>query len=218
MPADRDALAELHQRLADQLAELITGDDWLAFLRASRQFHRYSPHNQMLLLLQGAQGHVASYRTWQRIPAQGGGTCQVRKGEHGLVVLAPMTIAPTDTDPATGEETAGRPFLRFKPVKVFHQGQLVAPPAIVTPPLPGLLRGDNRHQHVWAAVQSRIEERGFTVDTVTRSPVETWNGRTHFADRTVEVSDHREPPAALKTLLHEWAHMVLAHDDRLASR
>src|SRR4051794_38637602 len=220
MPVDRAALAELHQRLADQLGELVTGDDWLALLKASRQFHRYSPHNQMLLVLQGAEGHVASYRTWQRIPASDGGNCQVRKGERGLVVLAPMTIAhtDTDTDPAIGEQTEGRRYLRFKPVKVFHQGQLVSPPAIATPPLPRRLRGDNRHQHVWAAVQSRLEELGFSVDKVARSPVETWNGRTDFADRTVVVSDHLEPPAALKTLLHEWAHITLDHDARLAGR
>lgn len=218
MPVDRDALAELHQRLADQLVELTSGDEWLAFLAASRQFHRYSPHNQMLLMLQGAEGHVASYRTWQRIPAEGGGVCQVRKGERGLVVLAPMTIATTDTDPATGEEVAGRSFTRFKPVKVFHQGQLVVAPAIATPPLPRLLRGENRHQHVWAAVQSRIEERGFSVDKVSRAPFETWNGRTDFTERTVVVSDHLEPPAALKTLLHEWAHIELGHHARLAGR
>src|SRR3954463_4757955 len=113
MPADHTVLTELHQRLSEQLATLTTSDSWLAFLASSRQFHRYSPQNQMLLMLQGAEGHVASYRTWQRIPAEGGGSCQVRKGERGLVVLAPMTIATADTDPATGEEVAGRSFVRF---------------------------------------------------------------------------------------------------------
>lgn len=218
MPVDRDALAALHQRLTEQLAALTTGDEWLAFLKASRQFHRYSPHNQMLLLMQGAHGHVASYSTWQRIPAEGGGTCQVRKGERGLVVLAPMTLVRARTDPLTGDETNERALKGFKPVKVFHQGQLVDPPDLATPPLPRLLRGENRHHHVWAAVESRLEERGFSVDKVSRSPVETWNGRTDFSDRSVVVSDHLEPPAALKTLLHEWAHVVLSHDVRQAGR
>jgi hypothetical protein len=217
MPADRDVLNELHERLAGQLAALTSGEDWLAFLQASRRFHRYSPGNQMLLLLQGAEGHVASYRAWQRIPAAGGGTCQVRKGERGLVILAPMTIAGRDTDPDTDEETT-RPFVRFKPVKVFHQGQLVAPPDLPTQPLPALLTGDNRHQHVWAAVAGRIEEAGYTVDKVTRPPFEEWNGRTNFTDRTVVVAEHLQPPAALKTLFHEWAHITLQHDSRLSGR
>lgn len=32
------------------------------------------------------------------------------------------------------------------------------------------------------------------------------------------MSDHLEPPARLKTLIHEWAHISLGHDKRLTDR
>src|SRR6266545_3823539 len=214
MPVDPAALEELHRRLGEQLATLTTGDQWLDFLKSSRRFHRYSPQNQMLLVMQGAVGHVASYRTWQRIPARDGRPCQVRSGEKGLVVLAPMTVTRREIDEATGEEITVAGAVRgFKPVKVFHQAQLVSPPDLAEPPLPKLLTGANRHQHVWAAVQSHLEDLGYHVELVTRSPVETWNGRTDFTASHVAVADQLPPPARLKTLIHEWAHIALRHDE-----
>ncbi len=52
MPVDPAALEELHRRLGEQLATLTTGDQWLEFLKSSRRFHRYSPQNQLLLVMQ----------------------------------------------------------------------------------------------------------------------------------------------------------------------
>src|SRR3954453_18386233 len=219
MPVDPTVLEAMSHRLADQLPELASGQDWLDFLNSSRHFHRYSPQNQMLLLIQGAEGHVAGYRTWQRIPARGGGTCQVRKDEKGLVVLAPMTITRREVDETTGQEvTVTTGATRFKPVKLFHQTQLVAPPDLPTPPLPELLTGANRHQHVWGAVQSQLEALGYTVEKVSRTPVETWNGGTDFIARHVAIGDHLQPPQALKTLFHEWAHIALDHQHSLTAR
>jgi hypothetical protein len=104
MPVDREQLDELHQRMLDGLSELTTGTEWAAWLQSARRFHRYSAQNQMLLAIQGATGLVASYRTWQRIPAADGSRCQVARGEKGLTILAPMTVTTRDIDEATGDE------------------------------------------------------------------------------------------------------------------
>ena len=212
---DHSRLVEdLHARLDERLAALTTSDDWLDYLAAARTFYRYSPNNQLLLALQGAEGHVASYNTWQRIPATGGGMCQVAKGEKGLTILAPMTAKSVDIDDDTGEETTIRRLRGFRTVKVFHQGQLIEPPAIGERVLPELLTGENRWQHVWAAVAGRLEADGFDVTRHTRSPVEKWNGLTSWPDRKVLVADDLQPPQALKTLLHEWGHVELDHEHR----
>ena len=145
-------------------------------------------------------------------PRHDGGTCQVAKGEKGLTILAPMTVTSRDVDEATGDEVVARGIRGFKAVKVFHQGQLVSPPLLAPAVLPELLTGENRWQHVWAAVQGQLEDLGYSVDVVTRSPIDTWNGRTDFTHSSVVVSDHLEPPQRLKTLLHEWAHVALQHD------
>ncbi len=218
MPGDSDVLAELHDRLITQLTALTTGEDWLGFLAASRRFHRYSPNNQLLLAMQGATGHVAGYARWQRVPAQGGGHCQVRRGEKALVVLAPMMGTRRERDDVTGTEQIVERVVRgFKAAKVFHQGQLVAPPDLPEAPVPQLLTGANRWQHIWAAVTAHLEASGYDIELVTVAPHETWNGRTDFTDYRVEIRDDLEPPARIKTLLHEWAHIHLGHDHRLTT-
>lgn len=212
---DHAALVEdLHARLDERLAALTTSDEWLDYLATARRFHRYSPNNQLLLAMQGAEGHVASYKTWKTIPAVDGGTCQVAKGEKGLTILAPMTARSVEVDDDTGEETTVRRLRGFRTVKVFHQGQLVDPPAIGERVMPELLTGENRWQHVWQAVAGRLEDDGYTVNRHTRIATEKWNGLTSWADRTVLVADALEPPQALKTLLHEWGHVELDHEHR----
>ncbi len=85
-----DKLDEAHQLLVDGVAALVSGEQWQAMLEATARFHSYSPNNVLLLMLQGAEGRVAGYRTWQRIPARDGGMCQVAKGARALRILAPM--------------------------------------------------------------------------------------------------------------------------------
>ncbi|MFN3256218.1 MAG: ArdC family protein [Ilumatobacter sp.] len=205
---------DLHARLDERLTALATSDDWLDYLAAARHFHRYSPNNQLLLALQGAEGSVASYSTWQKIPATGGGTCQVAKGEKGLTILAPLTSKSVEVDDDTGEETTRKRLRGFRTVKVFHQGQLTDPPSLAEQIMPELLIGEDRWQHVWWAVAGRIEADGFDVAHHTRTPAEKWNGRTSWTDRQVLVADDLEPPQALKTLLHEWGHIELDHERR----
>lgn len=206
---------ELHAALTDRFASMTTSAEWTNYLSQARKFHRYSPHNQLLLALQGAQGHVAGYRNWQRIPAHDGGVCQVAKGQTGLHILAPMKTSSTVLDDVSGEETT-RHFLRgFRTVKVFHQGQLVSPPDIgLDAVMPSLLTGPNRWQQVWSAVTDHLSADGYSVNLHTRTPAEKWNGQTNWSSRDVLVADDLEPPQQLKTLLHEWAHVQLGHDTR----
>ncbi len=80
--------------------------------------------------------------------------------------------------------------------------------------MPELLTGENRWQHVWAAVVERLETNGYNVALHTRTPVDDWNGMTTWSTKSVLVAGDLEPPQRLKTLLHEWAHVELAHDTR----
>jgi hypothetical protein len=214
MSTDAAALETLHGELRDRLTAFTTSDEWAAWFAGARQFHRYSPTNQLLLMTQGAEGHVASYRTWQRIPDVNGNPCQVRRHEHGLIIRAPLTVTRRDTDEATGEPIVVAGDVRgYRNVKVFHQGQLVAPPALRPQPLPTLLTGPDRWQHIWKAVCDQLDDEGYPVELHTASPGETWNGRTHFDVGFIEVMDHLAPPQRVKTLLHEWSHVALQHSD-----
>ena len=216
MRHDPEVLEALHSDLQQKLSAFTSGEEWLRWIGDAHRFHRYSARNQMLLAIQGARGNVASYRAWQGIPAVDGGHCQVRRGEKGLTILAPMTVTHREVDESTGDETVvGRSIRGFRAVKVFHQEQLVAPPDLADPPLPELLTGPDRWNHVWTAVVAQLQHDGFTISLPEAEPSETWNGRTQFTERAVEVMEHLEPPQRIKTLLHEWAHVALGHGDQI---
>lgn len=209
------AVEELHNALREKLTNMASSDDWINYLSAARTFHRYSPQNQMLLAMQGAQGHVAGYRTWQRIPSTDGGTCQVAKGQSGLRILAPMKGSAKTVDETTGDEVT-KHFLRgFRTVKVFHQGQLVAGPDIGQDAVtPTLLTGTNRWQDVFSAVKDHLEADGYDVGFQTPTPTESWNGYTDYNAAKVRIASTLEGPQQVKTLLHEWAHVQLDHHER----
>jgi hypothetical protein len=60
-------------------------------LAAAGRFHQYSFGNVLLILAQNPEEtRVAGYRTWQSIGRQ------VRKGERGIQILAPVTYRPRE--------------------------------------------------------------------------------------------------------------------------
>jgi N-terminal domain of anti-restriction factor ArdC len=85
------------ERLQHAAEQLLTSDGWQRWVRARALFHNYSLHNCLLLAAQcherGIEAtRVAGFRTWLKL-----GRC-VRKGEKGLVVLAPIPIKRGDNE------------------------------------------------------------------------------------------------------------------------
>jgi hypothetical protein len=219
MKADDERLARLHEVLVARVTELVSGEDFMAFVAESAKFHRYSPQNRLLIACQlidrGVQpdGLTASYKTWEKIPAIDGGRCQVAKGEKAMWIYAPMATTRRVIDDTTGDETVVAGKVRgFKPVAVFHQSQLEHAPALVEPPMPELLQGPDAPMRVWDAVAAELSTAGFTVGLVERGRGVSWNGQTDFTRREVRVHDDLAPAQRLKTLLHEWAHTTMGHD------
>lgn len=64
--SNNDKLAEVHDRLVAVGEDLVSGEDWRAFLEASQRLHSYSASNVLLILSQfpGAT-RVGGYRTWK---------------------------------------------------------------------------------------------------------------------------------------------------------
>ena len=222
MRPDDERLTRLHEALVERVEQLVTGDDFMRFVAESARFHRYSPQNRLLIACQlvdrGVEpdGLTASYKTWTRVPSEGGGTCQVAKGEKALWIYAPLTATRRIVDDNTGDERVVSAGVRgFKPVPVFHQSQLERPPALPEPPMPELLRGDDAPTRVWDAVVSELAADGYAVGLVERTRGATWNGHTSFVNREVRVHDDLEPPQRLKTLFHEWAHATMGHETRV---
>lgn len=207
--AHEERLAAAHAALAEAVKKVSTSDDWKELLRISGSFHRYSPNNQILLAAQGAEGVVASFHTWKKIPATDGSMCRIRKGERALRVFAPIR-SKRDVDPDTGEPGPAK-VLGYKLVPVFHQGQLVAPPDL--PAQPKLLDGTEPPPALWDAVAEQVETAGFDLERSELAGPDGPKGVTKFREKTVVVRNDLPPAQALKTLIHEVGHVLMHNEE-----
>lgn len=205
-----DRVAELLERLHTEVAALITSADWQAWLRVAARFHRYSCNNLLLVYAQRPDAtNVAGYRHWQTLGRQ------VRRGEHGIAILAPCTRRVTDTDDATGE-TADHTVVRgFRAVTVFDIAQTDGDP-LPTPAAPALVDGD-APAHLLERLAAEITAAGFTYDRAALSLIHAGaNGLTDYTTRTVTVRPDLPDAHAAKTTAHELAHVLMHGPNRAA--
>jgi hypothetical protein len=207
---------EAHRALVEAVGKLASSDDWLAVLNLSRRLRSHSPLNCLLLVSQGATGLVMGYRSWQQIPAQGGGHCQVRRGAKSLKIFAPVTKTVLQRDD-TGEERRDRRLVGFRLVSVFDQSALVSPPALPDPAAvtPALLDGDLPAQ-VWETLASQAKAAGYRLidDPGIATSIAPRNGLTDALARTVAVRPDLPAAQRAKTLAHELAHALLHDPER----
>ena len=212
---DRQAtLDKLHAQLSDGILALNDPQAWQAWLKFSSQFHRYSFGNALLIMLQDPQAtHVAGYQAFKSMGRQ------VRRGETGIKVLAPITRHEPRLDNAGQpvRDDQGRVLQRThvvatKPVTVFDIRQTDGPP--LPDPKIGevaLLTGQ-APVGLWDRLQGLLEERGFNVRR--GADLGGPNGSTDFAQRLVMVRDDVDDAQAVKTLAHEAGHVILHPDQQ----
>ncbi len=212
--ARQATLDKLHAQLSDGILALNDPQAWQAWLKFSSQFHRYSFGNSLLIMLQDPQAtHVAGYQAFKAMGRQ------VRRGEAGIKVLAPITRREPRID------DAGRP-VRDDQGRVLHRTQVVGTKPVTVfdirqtdgPPLPDpkvgeatLLTGQ-APVGLWDRLQGLLEERGF--DVRRGADLGGPNGYTDFGRRLVMVRDDVDDAQAVKTLAHEAGHVILHPDQQ----
>lgn len=220
--ADRAAAAEarqatldkLHTQLRDGILALNDPQAWQEWLRFSAQFHRYSMGNSMLIMLQDPKAtHVAGYQAFKAMGRQ------VRRGETGIKVLAPIARRDPLLDDAGNPQRDDQGRVRYrthvvatKPVTVFDIRQTDGPP--LPDPKVGevaLLTGQ-APPGLWDRLQDLLAERGFAVRR--GADLGGPNGYTDFGGRLVMVRDDVDDAQAVKTLAHEAGHVLLHQDQR----
>jgi antirestriction protein ArdC len=98
------SLQRLSEALAAGRSETLT-----EYLRAMARFHAYSWFNVMLIFMQRPSAtRVAGYKTWKKVGRW------VRRGEKGIVILAPMLKKDDEGDTNV---------FGFKPVRVYDFAQ-----------------------------------------------------------------------------------------------
>jgi len=199
-----DKLTEAHEAMVQAIESLVSGDDWAAMLDVARRFHNYSFGNVCLILAQRSDAtRVCGYRAWVALGHQ------VRKGEHGIAILAPCVTRgrPVDESDDTEHPELARVLRGFRVVHVFDISQTDGPDLPNVAPL--LLEGA-APAVLWDRLAEQVAAKGFSLVREDCSPA---NGQTDFLRRSVAVRPDLSEAQATKTLAHELGH-VLLHDDK----
>lgn len=191
---------ELHQQLLEQIGQLRTSEEWLAAMITAARFHDYSFGNWLLMWAQAEPRGAtvtrpAGYRTWQKLGRQ------VRKGERGYRILAPMIRRVSREDTKTDEPE--RIVTGFRVVSVFDVSQTEGEPLADIGP--SLLTGQGDTDLAQAAV-GLIEEQGYEYSL---GPLHGPNGLTRPTAQQVVVEEKLEEAQRTKTTVHELAHVLM---------
>jgi len=168
-----------------------------AYLKAIGRFHRYSLHNVLLIASQRPNAsHVAGFRRWNELGRF------VKKGEKGILILAPVISRKSDTDEGAGECLVS--ITGFHAAYVFDISQTVGQEL----PHIGVVQGDPREcaqrLHGFATAQGIAVEYSGAI-----SPA-----RGVSSGGKVVLLPGQSTAEEFSTLAHELAHELLHRGDR----
>jgi hypothetical protein len=186
--ADLRASITAHiERLAKLTDEALISKEMQAYLESMSRFHNYSPHNQLLILMQNPDAsRVAGYKKWIELNRY------VKKGEKGIPILAPC-FRKTDPD----DEDSHKVLSGFRVVYVFDVSQTDGEPL----PEPPDWKSPARQQELEDALIAFAESKGIMVEST------SLQGNTQGMSKGGEILLAEE--AGTKTFIHEIAHELL---------
>lgn len=204
------------EKLARGMKELLHSDAWRSFLRFERAFHAYSWQNRLLLWMQNDQAtYVAGFHTWRKLGRH------VKRGEHGLMILAPLVGRAIESSTGRDEADGLRPMTQgeaseasvsdaakdkrlygFRTVTVFDVSQTQGQPLPELPIQP--LRGKS----LW--YERLCEVCPFSILEV--DDLGGANGTYCVSTGQIEIVRSLDSLHKAKTLVHEWAHGLLHSD------
>lgn len=185
-----EALAKLAAALEQGKSEALT-----QYLRVMSRFHRYSFGNLMLILAQRPDAtYVAGFNAWKKLNRW------VKKGEKGIVIVAPMVFRKKEEGQLEGDPDTA---VRFKAVFVFDVSQTEGDPL----PEPADVAGDpGRYLD---KLKSMIVERGIKLSDEPAPP----GAMGVSKGGEIRLTPGLEPAKMFEVLAHEFAHELLHHGD-----
>lgn len=180
------------EELARGTDDLRASETFYNYLKVMGRFHKYSLGNVLLIFGQMPDATlVAGYHAWQKLGRQ------VRKGEKGIAILAPMTW--TKQQEAEDGTVSEVPVRWWKTVSVFDISQTDGDPL---PELGGIPHETD--EGLQAVLTQVAEERGFhvVIDPDLRNGVQGYSDGREI---------HILPEAGTQVLAHELAHALLRH-------
>ncbi len=196
-----DRVRELQAKLTSQVDSLTSSEDWARMLEVAARFHHYSPNNCFLILSQMPDAtRVAGYKTWQSLERQ------VRKGEHGIKILAPRPWKREAREGEAGATDDGTiAGVSFAVVSVFDVSQT---DGNEIPDVRPVLLAGQAPAGLWDGVAAQVAAAGYSIE---RGDCHGANGYTDPLTKAVRVRADVDDAQACKTLAHELGHIVCGH-------
>ena len=213
MAEPRVDASELLQRLEEGVRSVMSSEAWRSFLSTQAKFHNYSAGNVLLILMQNPHAtQVAGFHTWRDLGRF------VKRGEHGIAILAPVfpkrepepKAAPEEGEARAGVDRSHVP-VRFRVAHVFDVAQtdgrsLPEPPAHE-------LRGESDQARLLVARLAKLAaEEGLHLSH--EAPEHMPRGAKGYYQpdaRRIVLSEGLALDQQAKTLVHELAHHMLQH-------
>jgi antirestriction protein ArdC len=195
----REEATTLAKSALDELASALRegqSDTLVSYLEMLSRFHHYSFQNCMLIALQSPGARfVAGFRRWKQLGRQ------VKKGERGIGILAPLVYRNDNDGEEPGDNNQDRRVLRgFKVVHVFDVSQTEGEE------LPELARITGDPGEKTARLEALIRSHGIELEY---APIPRGRGMSEGGKITL-VPD-LEPAERFAILAHEVAHLCGEH-------
>jgi len=193
-------IKETIDKATEQLVAALTAghsEALTAYLKAIGRFHRYSLHNVLLIASQRPNAsHVAGFRTWNALGRF------VRKGEKGIMILAPILRRKPDQEQNDDDREAS--IVGFRAAYIFDISQTDGEEL----PHIGAVQGDPLQYG--ERLRTFATAQGIAVEY---SP-EIAPARGMSSGGRITLLPGQSPAEEFSTLAHELAHELLHRTDR----
>jgi len=170
------------------------------YLAAIARFHRYSLRNVMLIATQNpTASHVAGYNAWRTLGRF------VKKGEQGILILAPIVRAKDSSSEQTETDESSTP-VGFRAAYVFDISQTDGKE------LPQLNSVNGDPSEYRERLGKLVAELGIVLEY--SEDIAPAHGRS--AGGKITLLPGQSPAEDFATLAHELAHEMLHRDERRA--
>lgn len=185
-------------KLTKGIEQLLNSGDWHKYLQTQAKFHRYSFNNCLLILMQRPDAaQVAGFNAWKQMGRN------VKKGEKGISILAPLVRSVESSEDGSTERTLSG----FRTVAVFDIEQTEGDPL---PEVCHSLQGDD--QGLFNLLQAFATNIGIPVN-VRELAVNGFCRYDQGKPIEIAINEKLAPLHKAKSLAHELAH-ALAHNPK----
>ena len=203
------------KKLMDELVDGVTGifdsEKYKNYLRTMAKFPHYSFNNTLLIYLQRpAASHVAGYQTWKSKFGR-----QVKKGEKGIQILAPVTYKTkkkkTEEDGKTKDQEEPDPFYMLRGFRVVHVFDVSQTEGRELPSIVESLHGEVEQFPSFFSAVSKISPV-----PVSCEPMEdTVDGYYSHTEKRICIREGMSESQTAAALIHELSHAMLHNQEML---